>query len=1175
MRITKIKLSGFKSFVDPITLTLSKRLTGVVGPNGCGKSNIVDAVLWVMGESSAKHLRGNSMADVIFNGSNARKPVGQACVEIVLDNSDGEVGGQYAGYSEISIQRRLERDGISHYSLNGTRCRRRDITDIFLGTGLGARGYSVIEQGMISRIIEAKPEDMRAIIEEAAGISKYKERRRETENRIRNTQDNLSRLNDLIEEIEKQLNRLQRQARAAERFQRLEQERARLELELTALRWRALQTQAEEQGRVTQQRNTELEKSLAGLRAIEVDIERERVAQHEVQQQVDEVQRRYYTIESETSRLEQTIQHHRERGRGLEQDIAEVDGDLAESLGHKQRDERDLKDLIEETGRIQPESAVASGLEQARLKALGEVEASLQGWQVEWDDYNRRWSDAQRGEQVEQTNTVHLEQATADIHARIQVLEQERQVLASQDLGARIAGLQDQFDEVDTQNRGLAVDHETIQRSLQADRDSIDGLSTTLDEQRTAQQTLQGRLAAMEALQHAELGKDQDSLGAWLQGAGLTQAPRLAETLAVDPGWERALEVVLAERLNAIGVDALDAVIDSLASLHEGAVCAIDTGYQAPADAADDIPPGLVRLSDKVECRWPIEYLLRGVYAVESWSEALASRARLGARDELVTAAGDRVGAGWVRISRGDDQAAGVLGREREIGELKAQLARVHEAVEQTSRDLEEARTALHQAGERDKQSRQALEESRHQLTSIGSDLARQTERLEESQTRSRGIADELDKLRAQQTECAAALGHGRDKIASLRRELDDLAPRRAELEERRGRLQALLTQAREQWQTSREHGHTIALRLEAIGSRRTGLEQALQRNQSTISQVQRRTEELAAALAENNAPIEGLTEQLQQILQDRVGVETELSQSRQALQAVEARMREAQEARGLQEQHVESARSGLEQARLDAQAIRVRLDGIEEQLQAAGGNAEQVLGELTDDSADIHTWQGRLEAIGARVRRLGPINLAAIDEYQEIAERKDYLDQQHADLTEALSTLTEAMEKIDRETRTRFKHTFEKVNTELQALFPQLFGGGQACLEMTGADVLDSGVSLMARPPGKRNSSIQLLSGGEKALTALALVFAIFRINLSPFCLLDEVDASLDDANVVRFCDLLQSMSEEVQFVFVSHNKITMEIADQLIGVTMQEAGVSRLVAVDMEKAVEMAATG
>ncbi|MCP8467221.1 chromosome segregation protein SMC [Pseudomonas sp. ZM23] len=1160
MRLKCIKLAGFKSFVDPTTVNFPSNMAAVVGPNGCGKSNIIDAVRWVMGESSAKNLRGESMTDVIFNGSNTRKPVTQASIELVFDNSDQTLLGEYASYAEISIRRRVTRDGQNTYFLNGTKCRRRDITDIFLGTGLGPRSYSIIEQGMISKLIEAKPEDLRNFIEEAAGISKYKERRRETENRIRRTQENLARLTDLREELERQLERLHRQAQSAEKYQEFKAEERTLKAQLGALRWRELNEQAGQKERVIGDQEVAFEALVAEQRSADASIERFRDGHHELSESFNQVQGRFYSVGGDIARVEQSIQHGQQRLRQLQDDLREAEKSRQETESHLGHDRTLLATLAEELERLAPEQEVSAAAAEQASAGLEDAELRMNDWQQRWDAFNQQSAEPRREAEVQQSRIQHLEQSLERQGERQRRLSDERAQLAADpedaailELGEQVAAIELLLEESQIEEHELAERLEQVRQSLQE--------STAAQHQTQGElQRLNGRIASLEALQQAALDPG-DGTAHWLREQGLEQRPRLAEGLRVQAGWELAVETVLGADLHGVLLDDLRGL--PFDALEKGELRLLDLAAGAVSR------PG--SLLDKVEANVDLSYWLGRVRPVENLDQALAQRASLGDGESLVSRDGYWVGRNFLRVRRGESADGGVLARGQELERLYAERETLERRLAEVDEQLARLRDEQRQAEEGRDQVRRRLQDEGRRQGELKARLSAQQAKVEQLTLRRRRLDEELAELAEQHALEQEQLGEAR---RSLQDALDAMAvdtERRESLLAERDGMREKLDRIRQESRQHKDHAHQLAVRVGSLRAQHESTRQALERLDSQAVRLVERCEQLNLNLEEGAAPLEELRMRLEELLDRRMAVEDELKHARLALEDADRQLRDAEKRRTQAEQQSQLLRSQLEQQRMEWQALSVRRKSLQEQLHEDGYDLHGVLGTLPLDAAE-KVWEQRLEELAARIQRLGPINLAAIEEYQQQSERKRYLDDQNDDLVEALDTLENVIRKIDKETRNRFKETFDQINAGLQALFPKVFGGGHAYLELTGEDLLDTGVAIMARPPGKKNSTIHLLSGGEKALTALALVFAIFQLNPAPFCMLDEVDAPLDDANVGRYARLVKEMSEKVQFIYITHNKIAMEMADQLMGVTMHEPGCSRLVAVDVEEAVALA---
>ncbi|HZT05328.1 MAG TPA: chromosome segregation protein SMC [Steroidobacteraceae bacterium] len=1174
MRLTKIKLAGFKSFVDPTQVSFPSNLTGVVGPNGCGKSNVIDAVRWVMGELSAKHLRGDNMADVIFNGSAARKPVGAASVELVFDNSDGKIGGPYASYNEISLKRQVARDGSSGYYINGARCRRKDITQLFLGTGLGSRSYAIIEQGTISRIIEAKAEDMRAFVEEAAGISRYKERRKETESRIAETRENLERLQDVRDEIEKQIRHLQRQAATARRYQALKEEERRLTAELLALRLKELDSGAQVHDSATRAREIEMQAALADQRAAEAAIESQRTHHGAVSERLSAVQGRYYEVGAQISRLEQTIQHTRELRERQRADLTKTRATLTELGAHIGRDERQLAELAEEIARSTPELERAQGAEKSSAEALEAAERELAAWQERWEQLNQALGAADRTTQVERARIEQLENQLRRLKGQVERLTLERETLEAQESSELLAELTDQESYARGESDSLANALRTALERVQAARSGQLAAEEDLETARGERERTRAECTSLEAVQQAALSASAGQATEWLSEVGLSGRTRIAQTLEVEPGWELAVETALGDYLEAVCIDRIDELAAPLERLSRGRVALVE-GAHAPHAAAAAVPAdsgGQGALAGKVSGPEPVLAQLAGVLAAESLAEALQRRATLAAGESVITPGGEWLGRDWLRVSRGVDHHLGVIEREHRLKSLRA----VVEAVEERVRHAEDRLTAVRESLARAEAERDAAQAGIQAAHRRHADI---TGQLEAARARAKETTLRRQRIEAEAAEHALEIAATEGGLGRAGQTLEqglavgsDLNVRREELEGEREMRREALAGARARAQAAQVAARDLLIRIESRRSTEASVRVSLGRMTEQRAQLEAHREALEAELAGGDAPIVALEARLNESLALRLEVEAELAEARRALEEADTILRSLDEQRVLAERRVGEAREAMEAARLAAQENRVRREALAEQFAATRFELAEVQQNLAADAA-IPVWEERLTEARAGIERLGQVNLAAIDELKEQTERKEYLDRQFTDLTSALDTLEEAMRRIDKETRTRFEETFERINSGLKERFPRLFGGGHAYLELVGEDPLNAGIAVMARPPGKKNSSIHLLSGGEKALTAVALVFSIFDLNPAPFCLLDEVDAPLDEHNVGRFCDIVRDMSARVQFIFITHNKTTMELAASLLGVTMHEPGVSRLVAVDVDEAVRLAA--
>lgn len=1167
MRLEKIKLAGFKSFVDPTTIPTPGNLVGIVGPNGCGKSNIIDAVRWVMGESSAKHLRGESMADVIFNGSSSRKPVGMASVELVFDNTEGKAPGEFASYPQISIKRQVSRDGQSVYILNGTRCRRKDITDLFLGTGLGSRSYAIIEQGTISRLIEAKPAELRELIEEAAGISRYKERRHETELRMGHTQENLERLMDLRDEVSKQLETLKRQAKKAEKYTALKAEEQLYREQLLGIRWRKYDNQLQSHKAAL----TTLEIRFRTLSEDEYhlneSLELHRRQHEALQKRLGLEQGRFYELGADINRLSQSLKHARETLENLTQEECRLHEAQQQAEQDLDNDRTQLETLREEL--IEIELALAHSLDrEAEAQVLRDnAEQVLRSARQHFETVSSEIGHNRSQTEIQRARLSQLEQQSRQIEARLERLHDEQ---SEQQDALNINSLEDlqlHLAELDAERISLQKLLTQSQDRIQAGRETLKHGQLSLDAHRAEQHALNGRISSLETLQQHAMGKDRAELKHWLAAQGLEHNPRLAQQIDVQPGWESAVESVLSTQLQAVCVDGAEAYLAPLATLTKESIALFET---TPATA--NTPSDNARLIEQIKSPWNLAPLLGSVYCADDLEAAHALGQHLADHESVVTPEGVRLGPGWLSRQRPDDGKSGIIKRERDLRDMKID----QEAVAVTLRGLEQQQQQAESAIREAEHQRDQLQSEDRNLAAehsrVKAELSAATARTEQASKRLRQLAFDIDDLTAQRSENSESATESRTRLLDAEDRLSELEQLAIDHAGQRGGLESRLAEADAELQGLRDRINGQKSRQESLKASEALTMKHLERAQIQHEQSRVRLDTLRSRVSETGQPNEEQQAELEDWIEQRAEVELSLADLRQRDTSLTAEIRNISEARLRNERELNGIKAQLEEIRLELSANDVRQQTVQEQLDELGADSATVAATLPKD-ADEKRWQQRVTDLADTITQLGAVNLTASEEYAVQEERMAFLEQQHQDLTDSLTTLREAIDKIDKECRSRFKQTFDQINAGLQSMFPKLFGGGQASLELTDRDLLDAGVTVMARPPGKRNSSIHLLSGGEKALTAAALVFAIFELNPAPFCLLDEVDAPLDDANVGRFSELVKEMSERVQFLFISHNKVTMEIAQHLAGVTMREPGVSRIVAVDIDAAVELAA--
>ncbi len=1158
MRLTAIKLSGFKSFVEPTTVKFPSNLMGIVGPNGCGKSNIIDAVRWVMGESSARQLRGESMSDVIFSGSSSRKPVATATVELMFDNTDGRAGGEYASYNEISVKRQVSRDGQSNYFLNGTRCRRKDITDLFLGTGLGPRSYAIIEQGMISQIVEARPEELRGFLEEAAGVSKYKERRRETENRIRHTRENLERLSDLREEVAKQLEKLKRQANAAERYRKLQTQYREDEARLMALRWRELRASGEGEEQALKAVENSLQEALSRQRGAEKELESLRESQHQASEETSRIQGELYEVGSEIARLEQSIEHQREIRKRRETEYAETESQLNELKQHLVLDKAQVSETTERIAELTPALEKAREDETEAGEKLEKVESDLNRWQQQWQEHQSAASGARNQADLLRQRIEHLDDRMNRAAERLAALQGEDREGAAEALGNEKEQAEAELAATERRLEEARERSEAGKTALSEQRAHIESRRDALEQARAARHEHQGRLESLRVLNREEV--DDEALDEWFRAREIDPGKRVLEQLRLeDESWTLAVETVLSSWLRAVRIERVDTVLGSALP---------ETGLVV-ADARETARPA-GSLAEVVQGGGALGSVLGRVRRAADLADARKQLAELAEGESVVTPEGLWLGPGWLQQPSGSQDEAGLLARESEIRELEQTLVDDDAAIEAIEADLARAREALGEQESTLRQTDQQLQELQREKAQIQGRLTGIESRLESLESQRRAAAEECDKLRQRQGEDEAAVGEARAEMQKVLEGLEQAEAGREPLRQEKEQLDQARESARKAQREARERREALSLKLETSRASLESLRQSIERMDSQIGQLQGRYLELSEALAEGDGPVREQQAQRDKLLDQRLEIENRLRAARERLEALESNWREQDEARQSAAAEAEKLRSEQSERQLRRKETELKAESLAGRIRELDADLDSLLAELPE-GAEAERYQNELEALEGRIRKLEPVNLAAIDEHKSESERKEYLDRQHADLEEALTTLEKAIERIDRDSRTRFRETFEKVNQNMQTLFPRLFGGGHGHLEMVGDDWLSAGVAIMARPPGKRIARIHLMSGGEKALTAVAFVFSIFNLNPAPFCLLDEVDAPLDDANVGRFSEMVREMSDQVQFLLVTHNKVTMEVAHQMLGVTMRESGVSRLVSVDLDKAVAL----
>ena len=1159
MRLKLIKLSGFKSFVDPTKVSLPSEICAVVGPNGCGKSNVIDAVRWVLGESSARNLRGDSMADVIFNGSGTRKPVGQASVELMFDNSKGRLKGELSAYNEIVVRRTLNRDGQSQYFLNSKLCRRKDITDLFLGTGLGPRSYAIIEQGTISRLIDAKPHELRLFLEEAAGISKYKDRRRDTENRIARTRDNLERLSDLREELHRQLMRLERQSKSAQQYTELKEKERCKQIQLKVLRWLDLDKEIRINFTETQKLEVEKSRLVADQNELESRIERFQLELLEYSDEVEKKQTRFFQTSGDVTRIEQAIQHQLQREKELKRELHLITMSIDESQQQLIEDKQRYEELDSEYAGCLPDLKEAEEEEKSISLRIESVEAAIKEWQESADVYHRRRAEPLKQSEVQQTRIDDLEKRIVDLSQRHSQLREEVGSFQLYSQQNEIQVLQTRLSEQITAQRDNEDKRTQLANDITEKRFLQDQLEEELNGLRERYQILIGRCTALEALQSSLDGSEKKQK--WLLQSGWYYS-HFADSLRVSEGWEEAVEIVLGGHLQGLVVSSFEDKTDQLKKFDSGEISLIDSNVRLEEQTNQRI--NLPRLSGFIQCDYSVS-VAENVFAAEHFKEALSFQSDLRSYESIVTKDGIWLGSNWVRVERNVNKSQGFFKRKSELNKIGAQVKELNTQIKLLSGNRKTLVEAIEIADLNQKENVTKIKIQQDKISEMRSALSALEVKFDQYVARGKRAAEELSEVEALLDDDQKALAVAKEvlAIATDRVKLDEKEG--YEFQENRVRLQTEFSGYRKELGEKQLLLTELRLKIKALEIRRNTIEELTERLEAQVKRLKTRKTEIEKVSA-NDLSVPQMQEELQRLLKNRVLAEQDYKDAKLAMSSSEKKRIEVEQMRVKINTQINSMREDLENARLSGRESMTLQRTLGEQISSDPTELTELV-ESVDAGIDSTSLMAELDVLEAKIGRLGSINLAAIEEYKIESERKDYLDRQNDELVSALETLNEAIRKINQATKARFKETFDSINNYICELFPKLFGGGEAYMQLSGNDLLEAGVVLMAKPPGKRNSTIQALSGGEKALAAITMVFAIFKLNPSPFCILDEVDAPLDDINVNRYLGLVKELSLNVQFIMITHNKISMQAADSLLGVTMSEAGVSRLVSVGMNQ--------
>ena len=1156
MKLKYIKLAGFKSFADQTILEFPDKVTAIIGPNGCGKSNIVDAIRWVMGET-AHHIRGETLDDVVFQGTGSRKPQGLASVELVFDNTDGTLEGRFAAYTEVSIRRTTTRERDSKYYLNGTRCRRKDITELLQGTGLTGNKYSIIEQGMMSGIVDAKPEEMRGYVEEAAGVAHYKERRRDAELNMRRTQENLDRVLDIRDEVAKQLSKTKTQAKSAEHFIQLKSEKKQQETAINFLKKRALTKNIQTHESQLSEMRIEQEKTQAGVVGAEARIKEINQKALDGGVRLDKVKETIYALNAEIISIENTMKARNESEAQLRTEQKQIH----ESLKEMQESLDTWK--AKRSGLIEKRAQLADTLKETEAK-VAEIKEQLDTRSEESEELTNLLQARDR-ETRGANESIEVERAKISLlNDELKRLTTERDELlehkkpTDEKLQTARREREDALKECMEAVEKVSTELKQVDAALERTTSEAKSAEDALQAARTREHELKGRLESLRAMQEDALNRNDADLRAWLSDNKLTMEKQLAVDMKVDTRWEKASEVVLGSFLDAIIVKSLDNYSKSYEKFEGGVLTLIE---QSGAQNAKDNT-----LGSKMTACDGLDGVLGKVKLADSLADALARRDKLQDDETFVTPSGEHVGRHWIRIYKPKPGQEGVLARRGEI--------------ESTQRELDKQQAQNKEVAEQLNKMRQDMAAKNTQRTGLYHELAT----LREKAAGLKAEMQHFEKLLRHEQETREKFEQGLERveirIAEISKELSQCESAQTqahtqstEISERYGDLESKRSHHTAQMKVDNERLNEAFDKLRSLEvdseTARVGSESATEhvaRIEQNIKDLHTREEVIEDKLKHattqpnvKNQELEDLLARKTKLEDERRGAEAEAKRAQEELKALEGKRDEAQKA-------VNAAREKQSAISVDLRVAKAQEDELTELLK------DEIEPQLAED-VTIEDKTAELAATQKRIDKLGTINLAAVEEYKELSERKNYLDSQNDDLVSAMDSLKKSIKKINEESERRFNETLKKINEHLSIVFPQLFGGGNAQLKMTGDDALKDGVAVVASPPGKRTVSINMLSGGEKALIAAAILLSIFELRPAPFCVLDEVDAPLDDRNVDRFCALLRKMSERVQLILITHNKISMEYADTMVGVTMREAGVTRPVSVNIDEAVKMAA--
>ena len=1159
MKLEKIHLGGFKSFADPTSIDLTEQMTGIVGPNGCGKSNIVDAIRWVMGETP-RHIRASSFDEVIFNGATGRKPMGKAFVELVFNNADGSLKGEYAQYNELSLRRVVSRDQETKYYLNNKRCRRKDIADIFLGTGLGSNNYAIIEQGMIAKLIEAKPQEMWRHIEEAAGISRYKQRRSETETRIKHTRDNLERVMDLRDEIDRQLRRLKKQGTQANRYKQLCIERDALEGDLKWLRMRDYQRACAEAEKELTEKKTQLQDKQKSLRKVESDLEVQRKSSSEMTGAGLAAKEKLHRLEVQMNALNSEIQQH-------ETSVVSAEAEQQTCATQKKDIGIELEAEQQKLGALEMHTTELLGKHEQLVLRINDLrtrmpmlEQELESLRKLRDKHQSESQESSETAKVEKTRSEFFHQALGEIDKTFSDLKVQRDTIDLSALMAERDDKQNQLSECQVHAAAVTQSIEHNTRQIQELREKLHQFGDELNSKQEQVQSIQGQITSLEVLMEAKLGHDKASFHAWLDSAGLSTQNLVSEKIDVASGWENAVETVLGVFLEGVRVEALSEQKDFVPKFSKGTLVMVE-GSALPATAGT--------LGEKVSASSGLQQMLSQVQLVDNIEVALQKRGQLSTGESLITKDGIWMGKNWLQVRRFEEEHEGVLMQKHRIETLQQQYQKLLRHVAELKQEMETMNNTLAQQEMQRDEAQAEQNKSLSKIATLTADVSRCEEKIkhQELQLVKLGEMEAMAKTRRQAL--VAEHEQSLEEYGKAEAQIQEVTTQFGNVETAIVEKEKNLTLEKSSLEMAQTELHQVELDQEstrgAQGISTKNRDQLKMREEALQLQIVK----LEQHAKDRVQPIEEKKIQLSVLNKEHEQVQTKQTSAEEKQQVEKSKLDELFEQRQVLAGVIDKLRLVHDEMNAKVQVNQARYEDACTAFEELALDGNEIAERLAKDLG-AQAVEASLQESVVKIEKLGPINLVALEEFQECEGRKQTIDEQHQDLTTALETLETAIKKIDQETSMRFKTTFERINENLKEIFPMLFEGGEAYLRMIETEGIE-GITVMVRPPGKRLSSIQLMSGGEKALAAAAVIFSIFKLNPAPFCVLDEVDAPLDEHNVKVFCDMLRRMHEQLQIIMITHNKISMEYVDTLIGVTMYESGVSRLVSVDIDQALEM----